>query len=1280
MRASALAATVAVVALGAFAPAADARPFGFAPVATPAAGGPGHVLTLRRAGGEVRLLEAGRVVRTRAASAAGPTIVTGTDANDTLRVDFAGGNPVPHGLTFDGGADAGGHGDALEIAGGRFDRAHVTFTRDTPGAGHSGVVDLDGTRLRFRDLEPLTLGGTTADLVITLPAGDGDNQTVLENDAGNSPTMSQVRSVAGTFETTTFTHPTSSLKFNLNDDASESLSIADNSVGVPITVTGGTGANLLALNDAKTLNGGQFNGAGGNDRISYAAYTSPVVVDLGASAGLAATLSPQQESPATSSTASGTATLVYNNVTKTFSISVSVLNMAPATVTGFHIHTAPVGVNGPVDVDFSAGPLVPSGTGFLYSASSVALPPALEAALLGGGAYLNVHTAAFPSGAIRGQLLASGNFVDATGTATGTAGVSNVENVTGGSAADSIVGSNLANDIAGGDGADTLVPARGNDVVAAGPSNDLVTWSNGDGTDVIDGDAGFDRVQVAGAEAGVGDAFTLAGNGSRVAFARSAPAAFSLDVGGTETVSAVGRADDDTLDVGSLTGVADLTRVEFHGFTGNDTLTVPALAAGIVVQMRGGEDNDRLSGPSGAWQIGPARNSATLSGAVSFDSTENLTTAGGADTVALADGGVLDGTLDTGGGTDTLDYASYTTAIRANLGASVATLSAKLGGDQEVPPTSHAGTGTANLSYDSATGLFSIDVDVNDIDTSTITGFHIHAAAIGDEGPVVVDLLPAGGFPPGAGFTYSASGRALPALREAALLGGAMYVNVHTTAFPDGAIRGQLLPSTTAVDAPPRATGLGAVANVENVTGGAAGDSLVGSNGPNVLRGGGGSDTIVPARGNDVAGGGAGDDLIAWDNGDGTDVLDGDANVDRVQVNGTLGGTGDVFTAGSNAGRVAFARTSPAPFSLDIGTTEKLAVAGNEDADSLTATNFAGAADLTELAFHGGTGDDVFRVDPSTTVTSAFHGGPGADTLRFDPGCLAVTTAAGSLTAAGRQPVTHDSAETIDVASAFSFGATTVTFSEADATAVVPVARSGTAAGSVGYSTTPLTALAGADYTPTAGTLTFPSGPGSGAISVALVRDSETEPAETFRVDLQDPGPFAHVCSPAQSTVIITNSPPPVVPPPPPPPPPPPVVPPPPPPPPPPAPPPPPPPPPPAPAARFAITSVIASSLTGGARVTMRVPAYGNISVVARPYGRPLYAASARAPRRGPGIVRLTLRLTPIGERLIARTGRLRVTVTATLTPLRSTTPAAGSRARLTSRRVVTLVRGRRLR
>ena len=139
--------------------------------------------------------------------------------------------------------------------------------------------------------------------------------------------------------------------------------------------------------------------------------------------------------------------------------------------------------------------LVPVGTGFTFTATGLTLPAVNEAGFLGGGTYVNVHTAVFPGGAIRGQLFSNGNVNLATGAATGAASVTNVENATGGTAADSLVGSSAVNTLSGGAGADWIVGGPGNDTLVGDAGADVLVWSNGDGTDVDEGGADADTVR-----------------------------------------------------------------------------------------------------------------------------------------------------------------------------------------------------------------------------------------------------------------------------------------------------------------------------------------------------------------------------------------------------------------------------------------------------------------------------------------------------------------------------------------------------------------------------------------------------------------------------------------------------------------------------------------------------------------------------------------------------------------------------------------------------------------
>jgi Ca2+-binding RTX toxin-like protein len=158
------------------------------------------------------------------------------------------------------------------------------------------------------------------------------------------------------------------------------------------------------------------------------------------------------------------------------------------------------------------------------------------------------------------------------------------------------------------------------------------------------------------------------------------------------------------------------------------------------------------------------------------------------------------------------------------------------------------------------------------------------------------------------------------------------------------------------------------------LTGGSGNDLLFGQAGNDTLLGKGGNDQLFGGDGNDVLTGGSGDDQVfgqagndtmIWNPGDGTDLNEGGDGTDTTQVNG--GNASEVFTATANGTRVRFDRTSPAPFSIDIGTTENLVLNANGGDDRFTAGN--GLAGLISLTVDGGAGND------------SLTGGDGNDTL-----------------------------------------------------------------------------------------------------------------------------------------------------------------------------------------------------------------------------------------------------------------------------------------------------------
>ena len=151
----------------------------------------------------------------------------------------------------------------------------------------------------------------------------------------------------------------------------------------------------------------------------------------------------------------------------------------------------------------------------------------------------------------------------------------------------------------------------------------------------------------------------------------------------------------------------------------------------------------------------------------------------------------------------------------------------------------------------------------------------------------------------------------------------------------------------------------------DQIFGDAGNDTLLGKGGTDILTGGDGNDTLTGGDGDDQMFGGAGNDRIIWNPGDDSDLAEGGDGLDTLEVNG--GNGAEIFTITANGTRVRVDRVAPAPFSIDVGTTENIVINANGGDDVITAGN--GLAALTSLTIDGGTGND--------TIT----GGDGADLL-----------------------------------------------------------------------------------------------------------------------------------------------------------------------------------------------------------------------------------------------------------------------------------------------------------
>ena len=104
-----------------------------------------------------------------------------------------------------------------------------------------------------------------------------------------------------------------------------------------------------------------------------------------------------QETPPNNSTATATLNATYNKDTKilTYTIVYTGVN-----ATNMHFHKAPIGTAGGIVVPIGSAPYASPING-----TTPALTTEQETDLLAGLWYLNIHSAQFPAGEIRGQLV-----------------------------------------------------------------------------------------------------------------------------------------------------------------------------------------------------------------------------------------------------------------------------------------------------------------------------------------------------------------------------------------------------------------------------------------------------------------------------------------------------------------------------------------------------------------------------------------------------------------------------------------------------------------------------------------------------------------------------------------------------------------------------------------------------------------------------------------------------------------------------------------------------------
>ncbi|MEZ4730289.1 MAG: CHRD domain-containing protein [Caldilineaceae bacterium] len=477
-----------------------------------------------------------------------------------------------------------------------------------------------------------------------------------------------------------------------------------------------------------------------------------------------ANLSPANEVPAVDSAAAGRAVLALITDTLYYRVLVADIDK----VTAAHIHEAAPGVNGPVIF-----PLF-TGSGVFDPANpisgTVTLTPTQVAKLMAGDYYINVHTSDAPSGEIRGQvraytpgasynalLLGRNEATPVTTNAKGVAqftlantntlqyqlAVSDIISITASHIHFGPTGKNgpVVHGLYNGSGAfDPANPISGVITLTAKHMVDLLT--------------GYYYVNV----------HTSANPGGEI----------RGQIGGVRLFQA------------NLTGAAEVP-ARSTSASGRAVLALSADATKLSYRVMVNDIEDITASHIHTAPTG-------VNGGIIFPLFSN---ASGAFDPANPISGTLDLTLDQVMALIVDQYyinvhtsTAPAGAIRGQVVAyqPPAHMMAPLSGADEVPAVTTDAVGIARLLLNPSLDTLHYSVWVTDI--VDITASHIHFAPTGKNGPVVFPLyMGSGAFDP----AHPVGGAvALSAKNWVDLLTGYYYVNVHTSANPSGAIRGQV--------------------------------------------------------------------------------------------------------------------------------------------------------------------------------------------------------------------------------------------------------------------------------------------------------------------------------------------------------------------------------------------------------------------------------------------------------------------------------------------------------
>lgn len=634
------------------------------------------------------------------------------------------------------------------------------------------------------------------------------------------------------------------------------------------------------------------------------------------------------------------------------------------------------------------------------------------------------------------------SFVSSTVTATGGNLPSNAQDfidggagndtIDGGRGDDVLIGGDGDDLLAGGAGNDTITGGRGSDVAVMGSGNDRFIWNQGDGSDIVDGQSGFDTLEFNGA--GGGENISISANGNQATLFRDLGTitmnsksverieVASLDGADTITVDnlfgtgvkqvavdlalpgGVGDGDTDSVTVNGTTGInhinitasgtmvtvgglpAEVTidhaesgdRLSINGGGGSDTIDASALPAGtMVLTLDGGVGNDKIIGGGGDDMLIGGDGSDTVTGGVGKD----VASLGAGDDRFIWNQGDGSDIVEGEAGFDTLEFNGFGAGESISISANGdrATLLRDLGGITmdvksveriEVAPLGGADNITVNDL--TGTGVTQVAIDLAAAGTAHGDGQSDRVLVNATAGNDVITIDRKGSTVTVSGLAETVTiAHAESALDRLTVSAGAGNDVIDASQLPDGRI------------------GLA-------LNGDAGNDNILGSRG---------NDTVIGGVGADTATLGAGDDAFIWNQGDGSDTVDGQGGFDTLVFNGATGGEAtDISANGTQATLVR-----------DLGT-----ITMHLDSVERIELSPLGGADTTTVNDLTGTGVKEVAIDLAAAGTTVGDGQPDTVNLKGTAGNddISITASDALLTVTGLPAeVTIAHAEIADVLS-----------------------------------------------------------------------------------------------------------------------------------------------------------------------------------------------------------------------------------------------------------------------